>query len=214
MVVWYFHASWLPIDINMQPDSVQHETVEIHSQNPSDVLSCPHKSPDCAKHPGPVCHSQTLSMNPVLGLCTLLQLIQGNLLWLFWSKAKIKPDRWFFGCRYAKRNHWKIRGQPQSTLWLWPAAVTTNAVVCHEFPWLCCPAADLCCSVFILPNPACPGTVMLWTKPSWIISSCFCSSSIATGQFHYCLERASCEMIVEAKAPCTCLNISAWWSTP
>lgn len=179
---------------------MQHETAEIHSKNPSDVLSCPHKSPDCAKHPGPTCYSQALSMNSVPSLCTLLQLTRGNLLWLFWSKAKIKPERRFFGCGYAKRNHWKIRGQPQSTLWLWPAAVATNAVVCHQFPLLCCPAADLRCSVFILPSPARPGKVTLRTKPSWIISSRFYSSSIATGQFHYCLERASSAMIVEAKA--------------
>lgn len=157
MVVWYFHSSWLPIDKNMQPDSVQHETLQICSQNPSDVLGCPHKSPDCAKDPGPACHSQALSMNPVPSCCALLQLAGGNLLGLFWSKAKIKPGEWFFGCRYAKRNHWKIRGQPQSTLWLWPAAVTTNAVVCHQFPLLSCPAANLRCSMFVLPNPAHPG---------------------------------------------------------
>lgn len=201
----------------MQPDSLQHETVEIRSQNLSDVLSCPHKSPDCAKHTGPVCHSQTLSTNPVPSLCTLLQLIRVNLLWLFWSKAKIKPDRWCFGCRHAKRNHWKIRGQPQSTLWLWPAAVTTAAVVCHEFPLLCCPAADLRGSVFILPNPARPGTdntenktilnhlqLLLqlidccWAIPLLLRKSILSNDSWSKGKW----------------APCTCLNISAWWSTP
>lgn len=193
MILWYFHASGLLIDINTQPDSVYHQTVEIFSQNPSDILSCPHNSPECAKHPGPVC--QTLSTNALSNLSTPLQLTRGNLLWLVWSNAKIKPDSWFFGCRHANINHWKIWGQPQCTQWLWLAAVSPNTVVCHESPLLRCPAADLHCRVFILPNPACPGT-----KPPWLISSCFCSSSIATGQFHYCLERASYDTIVEAKA--------------
>lgn len=69
---------------------------------------------------------------------------------LKWSWKKARPD--FFGCRYAERNQWKIRGQPQCTLWLWPAAVTTAAVVCHEFPLLCFPAAHSRCGGFSAPT--------------------------------------------------------------
>lgn len=147
-MVWYIHIPWLPVDINLQPDPVQFQTVEIHSPNPSDALSCPHKFPS-------VLSTQDLCATRWHWEQTLSQAFaavsrKSALALLKWSWKKARPD--FSGCRYAERNQWKIRGQPQSTLWLWPAAVTTAAVVCHEFPLLCFPAPHSRCGGFSAPT--------------------------------------------------------------
>lgn len=177
-VVWYIHVSWLPVDISLQPDPMQHETVEIHSPNPSDGLSCPHK--------GTVFSTQDVCATPWHRAETLSQAFapycsQQQEVCFGSAKAKLKESQtWFFGCGYAEKKSVKN---------LSATSIHTVAVACSSH-YSCCgvpliPPALLSSCSFALwwifcPNSALAGKATRPTKPSWIISSCFCPL-IATG---------------------------------
>lgn len=183
-----------------------HERGEKRSQTPSDILSCPHKSPECAKYPGPVRYSPTSSMNPVPSLCTLL--MWRNLLWLSWRKLKSRQTD---DPLAVDRLQWVTQKSEGS---LNPRCACGLR---HSPQRLCCATGSPCSAALLLPSPACPRRGTASREPSRSSSSCFCSLLIATGQRHYRLQRASCEMTRGSRGkwpPGTCPNISAWWSAP
>lgn len=209
-VVWHIHVFWLPVAIILHLDPVKHETVEIHSPNPSDVLSCPNKVPllclalrnPCAT---PWHWEETLSQ--AFAPCSSRQqeVCFGS------AEAMLKESQtWFFWLQIRWNKSVK---NPRATSIHTVAVARSSPYSCCGVPWI--PPALLSCCALVLrwifcPNPAHPVKAARPTKPSWIISSCFCSL-IATGQFH-CLERTSHSVIKQR--PADSLNISASWRTP
>lgn len=100
------------------------------------------------------------------------------------AKVKLKESQtWFFWLQIRRKKSVK---NPRATSIYTVAVACSSHYSCCGVTWIS-PALLSCCSLALrwifCPNPAHPGKAARPTKPSWIISSCFCLL-IATGQFH------------------------------